>query len=338
MSSDPGRNQETSAQAAKPARRRKLRVVLVVILALAALIGASAVANIVLERVERSSVAPYGERIHISGGDVNVYRAHGDGQTIVLLSGLGTAAPALDFKPLIQELHEYDVIVVEGFGYGYSDRTDKPRTVENITAELHETLSKLDIDAPYVLAGHSIAGFYTQFYADRYPDEVSAIIGIDATVPAASAADRPDEAGGGINWEGILSATGVVRIVTALAPGLLEPEGDFNYTSSEREQIKMLGRWNFGTATVFDETARIGQNAAVVYPLRYADDLPVLNFLASGKSTWTPELLQRNEDRLQDVPNQKIVVLDGDHYLHHTHSKQMAAEITAFLDSVSTAP
>ncbi|MEK5325979.1 alpha/beta fold hydrolase [Aeribacillus sp. FSL M8-0254] len=62
----------------------------------------------------------------------------GDGEnTIVLLSGLGTAAPVLDFEPLVNELAKnHKVVVVESFRYGWSNVTNKERTVENIVEEI----------------------------------------------------------------------------------------------------------------------------------------------------------------------------------------------------------
>lgn len=168
--------------------RRRIRNLGIVAVTVAGLVLCSTTANLVIENAERSSIAPYGQRVQVSHGELNVYRAPGAAgtpETIVLLSGLGTPAPALDFGPLIRELHDYQVVVVEGFGYGYSDVTPVDRTVENITAELHEALTKLNIDRPYILAGHSIAGFYTLFYASQYRAEVSAVVGIDPTVPAA---------------------------------------------------------------------------------------------------------------------------------------------------------
>jgi pimeloyl-ACP methyl ester carboxylesterase len=42
-------------------------------------------------------------------------------------------------------------------------------------------LAKLEVPRPYVLAGHSIAGFYTLAYANRYRNDVSAVIGIHPT-------------------------------------------------------------------------------------------------------------------------------------------------------------
>ena len=157
-------------------------------LALLAIVAVSTTVNLVMDKREKSRTVPYGQRVPVAGGAMNVWTNGRPGRpTIVLLSGLGTAAPALDFAPLIRELDGYNVIVVEGFGYGYSDMRARPRTVDNITAELHDVLSKLNVEKPFVLAGHSIAGFYTLAYANRYPKEVSAVIGIDPTVPAAKA-------------------------------------------------------------------------------------------------------------------------------------------------------
>jgi pimeloyl-ACP methyl ester carboxylesterase len=108
----------------------------------------------------------------------------GDGEnTIVLLSGLGTAAPVLDFEPLVNELAKnHKVVVVESFGYGWSDVTNKERTVENIVEEIRTAL-KSNIEGPYILMPHSISGIYSMYYANAYPDEVKAVIGIDFTLP-----------------------------------------------------------------------------------------------------------------------------------------------------------
>lgn len=332
MAEHPASINATPRVNAKRKGRRRLRILIIAVGTVLALLAVSTITNLALERAERAATTPYGERVQISGGSINVYRSGGAGETIVLLSGLGGAAPAIEFAPLIRELDGYDVVVVEGFGYGYSDQTARARTVENITAELHEALSKLDIDGPYVLAGHSIAGYYTLYYANRYPEEVSAVIGIDTTIPTDEAGRTdPGDPAAGINWFGILRVIGLVRLATTIAPSLAEPGGDA-YTAAERDLLRMMTNWNEGNDTVADETNRMAQNAYKIQGLRYPRELPVLNFLASGKATWSEELLKRNEDRLADVPNQKIVVLDGDHYLHYTHSREMAEEITDFLE------
>ena len=133
---------------------------------------------------EQKKYPAIGQLVEVDGKSMHVY-TKGDGDnTIVLLSGLGTAAPALDFEPLIDELAKNNkVVVVESFGYGWSDITDKERTVENMVEETRTALKKLNIKGPYILMPHSISGIYSMYYANRYPEEIKAIIGIDPTLP-----------------------------------------------------------------------------------------------------------------------------------------------------------
>ncbi|GAB3031709.1 alpha/beta hydrolase [Parafrigoribacterium mesophilum] len=261
---------------------------------------------------------------------MNVYRS-GDrtGQPLVLLSGLGTIAPALDFAPLIRELDTYDVIVVEGFGYGYSDMTARERTVENISDELHQVLASLEVDGPYVLIGHSIAGFYTLDYANRYPSEVTAVIGIDPTVPAAQA-DTASFTGGGINVEKIIATIGLVRAVVSVAPTLADPSSH-DFTPAELEQMRLMTIWNYGNSAVADETARMGSNAAALNGVTYPDDLPVLNFLSTDSIATIPNWLKAHENQLANVRHHEIIQLEGPHYLHWTQAKTLATKITEFV-------
>ena len=317
-----------------PGRRRTRRRKGLRILAMAALIAVglglvSTGVNLLLERQERASITPYGERMEIAGGAVNVYRNGQPGQPIVLLSGLGTPAPALDFAPLIRELDDYNVTVVEGFGYGYSDLGTSERSNRNISTELHEVLGRLNIAQPYILAGHSIAGFYMLDYTNRYPAEVAAVIGIDTTVPKATGGPVEVQSGG-VNVLRLLAVTGVVRAVLAVAPELGEPEGDA-YTPEERERIRLMTIWNFGNAAVADETARIGNNASDLRGISYPDGLPVLAFVADDGSAEAPGKAESQKNLLKNVQRHEIVPLAGDHYLHWSQSKTMAEAIRTFL-------
>jgi len=308
--------------------KRWMQAVAISAIALGAIVLVSASANLFMERRERSRITPYGKRVQVAGGSMNVWRSGRPGPTIVLLSGLGTSAPALDFAPLVRELDDYDVVVVEGFGYGYSDMKARPRTVENITSELHEVLSKIEVDEPFILAGHSISGFYTLSYASRYPEEVSAVIGIDPTVPAANAS--ADEPGGGINWGRGLAAAGIARGAILLFPSLAEPAGA-SHTADELARMRRMAIWNYGNPAVADETARIASNAASLRGVSYPESLPVLDLLASDSVSTIPGWVEKHEDQLRNVQRHEVVVLDGGHYLHWTQSRAMAEKITDFL-------
>ena len=273
----------------------------------------------------------------VDGGSVNVWRNGHAGPTMVLLNGLGTAAPALDFAPLIRQLGAYNVFVVEGFGYGYSDMSARPRTVQNITAELHDALSKLGAPKPYILVGHSIAGFYTLSYAHRYPQEVSAVVGIDPTVPASKAGSGGTS---GLPFHAlgtILRISGLVRAAFTLSPGLAEPKGNA-YTPDERAHIRAMSIWNFGNAAVSDETNRTGSNAGALHGVRYPDVCPSSTSSPPTASRPCRTGCESHEDQLRNVRHHEIVVLDGEHYLHWTQSKAMADKIIAFLAAESRAP
>lgn len=313
----------------RPRRRRGLRIFATAVLIAVGIGLVSTGANLLLERQERASITPYGERIEIAGGAVNVYRNGQTGRPLVLLSGLGTAAPALDFAPLIRELGDYNVIVVEGFGYGYSDMTASERSNKNISTELHEVLGRLNVTPPYTLAGHSIAGFYMLDYATRYPAEVAAVIGIDATVPKATSGPVEIQSGG-ISVARLLSITGVVRAALAVAPGLGEPDGDA-YTPEERERMRLMMSWNFGNPAVADETERIGNNASELRGISYPDGLPVLAFVADDGSAEATDKAESLENLLKNVKRHEIVPLAGGHYLHWTQSRAMADTIRKFL-------
>lgn len=260
---------------------------------------------------------------------MNVYRNGHPGQPIVLLSGLGTAAPALDFAPLIRELGGFEVIVVEGFGYGYSDMEASERTNRNISTELHEVLGKLDVKKPYVLAGHSIAGFYMLDYANRYPTEVGGVVGIDATIPKPGEGPAEDPRPE-VNWQRALAVTGVVRTVVSIAPGLALPDGSA-YTPDELERIRLMTSWNFGNPAVVDETARIANNAAALRGVRYPDALPVLAFVADENPADTARKTASAQALLNNVRRHQIVPLKGGHYLHWTQAKHMAEVIAVFV-------
>lgn len=298
-------------------------------LAVVGLVLASTAVNLFLENQEKSSLKPYGERVAVSGGSLNVVRSGTGGPPIVLLSGLGTPAPGLDFAPLMRELNDFEVIVVEGFGYGYSDMEAGPRTNENISTELHEVLARLQVQQPYVLAGHSIAGFYLLDYANRYRNEVSAVVGLDATVPkpGSEAVEEPQP---GINWFKGLNTIGLVRAVISVAPGLFDPDSDA-YTDDELQRMRTMYMWNFGNSAVDDETARIAHNAQALRGVTYPDDLPVLAFVADEGTSRAAEKTSAMQNLLQNVARHQVISLEGHHYLHWTQSKRMAEEIRTFL-------
>jgi pimeloyl-ACP methyl ester carboxylesterase len=305
---------------------RIARAVGIGLAAVLALTAVSTIANASLNASEHAALTPYGQEVTIDAGDINVYRNGGSGPTMVLLSGYGTSAPAIDFAPLIRELDAFDVVVVEGFGYGYSDLDVGERTIENITAELHEVLAKLQVDEPVILIGHSVGGVYARYYANAYPEEVAAIVGID---PMAATTSSLDEGTPSI-VDRVQAATGLVRVVTTIAPDLVQPPGTA-YTADERRRTAVMTNWNYGNASVSDEWSRIGANSTKAAMHPFATDLPVLEILSSDSVTMMPEWLPNHEAELKGVTTHELHVLEGTHYLHRTQSPALARLISGFV-------
>lgn len=101
---------------------------------------------------------PLGEMIEVDGHNMCIY-SEGEGKhTLVFLSGSGTASPILDFRSLYSLLvDDYRIVVVEKFGYGFSDVVNTERSFDTILKQDREALSKAGIDAPFILCPHSMS-------------------------------------------------------------------------------------------------------------------------------------------------------------------------------------
>ena len=143
--------------------------------------------RIMLDKEKALLDVPLGEMIEVDGHNMCVY-TEGEGEhTLVFLSGSGTASPILDFRSLYYLLSgEYKIVVIEKFGYGFSDNNvDTERSFDTILRQDREALSKAGITAPFVLCPHSMSGLEAILWAQKYPGEVEAIVGLDMSLPRA---------------------------------------------------------------------------------------------------------------------------------------------------------
>lgn len=277
--------------------------------------------NVIASRSEQKEIQPYGQAVTVDGKKMNVLIEGTGKQTIVLLPGFGTASPALDFKPLLAQLSpHYRVVVVEPFGYGLSDVTDKPRTVDNITSEIHAALQQLKINN-YVLMGHSIAGIYGLDYVNKYPKEVTAFAGIDTSFPT-QPTDVMDT-----QTLSLLEKSGFYRFIAKLNPAqIMTP----NVDEQTKEQIKMITLKNMMNPDIQSEAQLLPENFQSVQGLQFPKNLPVIFFLVKNDAEikdWIPA----HEEQIKNSVHGEVVPLDGTHYLHYTQSKAIAEDLRSFL-------
>lgn len=65
-------------------------------------------------------------------------------------------------------------------GIGRSEAASVPRTCHDLVQELSELLSRIPVEPPYVLVGHSFGGLVARLFASRYPMLVWGIVLVDA--------------------------------------------------------------------------------------------------------------------------------------------------------------
>ncbi|MFC7687063.1 alpha/beta fold hydrolase [Ureibacillus sp. GCM10028918] len=283
---------------------------------------------------EQKNYPAIGELVEVQGENMHLY-TKGDGKnTIVLLSGLGTAAPTLDFEPLINEMaKENRIVVVESFGYGWSDITDEERSVENIVEEIRMALRKNNIQGPYILMPHSISGIYSMYFANKYPEEVKAIVGIDPTLPQAleyfgeNAPTMP-------KYLSYMAPTGLARIVLNINPEGFLPIAEVGTYSEENLKItKAISAWKGYNKNIINEANEIENNIRKTVDMNFPSNMPILIFTTkvdketkNGKTNIT-----FYETQLTNSPASKIVTLKGHHYLHWTRYKEMSREVDEFI-------
>ncbi len=202
---------------------------------------------------EQGKIQSYGQLVPVDGKKMNVLIQGNGEETVVLLTGYGTAAPALDFKLLIDKLSPYyKIVVIEPFGYGLSDQTDKERNTDNIVSEIHEALQQLNIDR-YTLMGHSIVGIYGMAYVNKYPDEVRAFAGIDTSVPKQAGMDVTFP----ITTFKLLKQSGFSRLMVNLGSDLY---AETPFDKETKEQMRMITLKNMFNESTLNELENVSPN------------------------------------------------------------------------------
>jgi pimeloyl-ACP methyl ester carboxylesterase len=322
----------TSVPAAprSPLRRARRWIIRSAVL-LAALLAVSAGGNAALSYRE-GITQPYGHLVELPAGSVNTSVSGTGEETFVIMTGYGAVSPVLEFAPLVDELDDdATVVVVEPFGYGWSDRqTGADRTVENMSTELHQTLAALQVHQPYTLVAHSIGALYALDYVNRFPGEVRAVVSIDGSVPIDEVAE-----GGQSRWLRLWTTSGLTRWVTKLRPDLLVQAPPDTYSEEARRQMRTLVLRNDSTQAVVEENNRIAQNVDALKGASFPTELPVLTFLAQESMDYLPIWYPTHQEQLAGLAQSKLVIIDDSHYLHHHHSPEIADTIRTFLDAAA---
>lgn len=114
------------------------------------------------------------------GRSINLYCTGEGSPTVILEAGLGTPTAGWGFiQPAIAARTR--VCSYDRAGIGFSDPGPHPSSVKNIVDDMERLFSNSEIQAPYVLVGHSYGGMVVRHFTDRHPESVVGLVLLDST-------------------------------------------------------------------------------------------------------------------------------------------------------------
>ncbi len=311
--------------------KKGVKVVLIILSIIIVLLLSIFINHKIQLKKESELLTPIGQLVEVDGYNMSVYIEGEGDKTIVFLSGGGTCSPILDFKSLYSLLSdEYKVVVVEKFGYGFSDVVDKERSVVSVLEDTRAALVAAGVEGPYILCPHSMSGIEALYWAQQYPDEVSAIIGLDMAVPAAYEDYQINSLA--LKLSQFAARIGIIRLLPDVAESEAMKYGTL--TEAEKEIYKAIFYSRTATTTMMNEVGSIKENAALV-EASGVPQVPMLLFVSDGSGTGWEEEAWRNyqKDYIKEVTNGSLVELNCSHYVHDHEYELIAEEISAFIAS-----
>lgn len=275
---------------------------------------------------EKASLNPMGQMVSVNGHDMSVF-VKGEGpQTLVFLSGAGTASPILDFKDLYDGLSkQYKIVVVERGGYGYSEDTSKSRDVSEVLSETRQALAKAHVSGPYIILSHSMASLETLLWQEKYPSEVKAIIGLDWALPESYAhlTIHPQI----LRMARWGSQLGLLRYL----PGRLYVP-NANLSSSDHRLYQRIAYRQILSKAMLNESLSVKENAKKV-DAKINSQIPTLLLVSNGEGTsFSKEEWRNYATRFaKDQKNIELTFYDAPHYLYHYQTKEVVAKIEDFI-------
>lgn len=279
---------------------------------------------------EKASLNPMGQMVSVNGHDMSVF-VKGEGpQTLVFLSGAGTASPILDFKDLYDGLSkQYKIVVVERAGYGYSEDTSKSRDVSEVLSETRQALARAHVSGPYIILSHSMASLETLLWQEKYPSEIQAIIGLDWALPESYSQLRMHSQI--LRMARLGSQLGLLRYI----PSRLYVPNE-NLSSSDRRLYQRIAYRQILSQAMLNESLSVKGNAKKV-DAKIDSQIPTLLLVSNGEGTSFSKEEWRNYAArfAKDQKNIELTFYDAPHYLYHYQTKEVVAKIEDFIEGTT---
>lgn len=288
------------------------------------------------------SMNKYGKLIKVGETELNAYSEGNGNVTLVFLAGSGVGCPVLEYSPIYRKMSaDYRIAVVEKAGYGSSGKATTKRSVDNLVNESRAALKAAGIQPPYVLVPHSYSGFEAIWWANTFPDEVAAVLGLDMGFPnmmKAQAAqiphskkvvmvDKTRKLMQRIAKRGLLDK--LLRNKTVNASGLLSGNA---LTMEEKRFYEDTYYKNIASEAVFEESILAEENAAKAEGTGYLS-CPACFLVSNMRSPVKALTWQQAAKDYAEKCGAEIHLLDENHMMYTKIPDKIVGIFTDFLRS-----
>lgn len=312
--------------------------IILAVIAVFMLIGA--ILHATYFKSKRAEIMPYGQLVDVYDGQMHIYKKGSGKETIVLLPGMGVGLPSADFEPLMEQLSKkYTVVCIDYFGVGFSSQTKRDRTCENYVEEIRLALKSAGVEAPYVLMPHSVSSVYSEYYASKYPDEVTAILSLDGTSTAYIGEDMPGFIKGLLGIAKFQQGTGFSSIAAPVFTNKdkLRTNG---YTSKAISDMIYYAGFSIND-NILEQMAGSSGFIKEVHNMPYPEKIPYFKIIS--KKTYetknsqlkiTPQEYQK-QHLARIGKHAKYEILDGTHFIYVDNVDRISKITDEFLSEVN---
>ncbi|GGG11397.1 alpha/beta hydrolase [Paenibacillus aceti] len=281
---------------------------------------------------EAELLTPPGMMVTVNHHQMHVYAEGSGPRTLVFMSGGGTSSPMLDFKGLYSKLSDrYRIVVVEKAGYGYSETAAVGRDIDTILEETRSALSSAGEQGPYILFPHSMSGIEALYWAQKYPEEVTSIIGLDPAIPQAYE-EYPLPSPFMMGLTGFGARVGITRFF----PGIVDSSPAIQeklLSAQEAKVYRAIFYQKTQTSNMKEEVRTIVANAKKVAE-GGIPEVPLYFFISDGADLPLADWKQLLMNYSEAAAHGKYRTLDCGHYIHDYEPEIIAEESIKYIEGL----
>ncbi len=127
-----------------------------------------------------------GEFVEVNGHSMHIMKEGNEESevTLLFLHSADVADDSVALAPLFKELKDdYRIVFVERSGVGFSENSGSDRDIDTMLEETRLALRNSGVEGPFVVVPIGTAGLEVTYWANKYPEEIQAVVGINITYP-----------------------------------------------------------------------------------------------------------------------------------------------------------